>query len=109
MTAPATPTPPQYIAGSIKVDAANTKAVAIRTNIETNNNFKDWGVMTVDHGGHYATWDDVAGWSDLPVPSVVTAALSGSGTLSATVGITEEGVLAAFAGDGDLSVTVTSQ
>jgi hypothetical protein len=64
---PATPTPPSYTAGWVKQDNASggTMAVAIRTNIETSNNYKDWGVMTVDHGGHYATWDEVSGWADL--------------------------------------------
>jgi hypothetical protein len=106
MTAPATPTPPQYVTGWVKVDAANTKAVAVRTDIATSNNLKDWGVMTVDHGGHYATWDDVAGWSDLAVPTVVTSPFGGDGALSATVGITEEAVLPAFTGAGTLSATV---
>jgi hypothetical protein len=45
--------------------STGTGAVAIRTNIVTTNNFKDWGVMTIDHGGHYDTWDTVQGWTDL--------------------------------------------
>jgi hypothetical protein len=45
--------------------STGTNAVAIRTNIVTSNNFKDWGVMTIDHGGHYDTWDTVQGWTDL--------------------------------------------
>jgi hypothetical protein len=46
-------------------NTTGTQAVAIRTNIETSNNYKDWGVMTIDHGGHYATWDEVQNWADL--------------------------------------------
>jgi hypothetical protein len=65
MTSPATPTPPAYTEGWVKQDTAATNAVAVRTNIVTNNNFKDWGVMTIDHGGHYATWDEVQTWADI--------------------------------------------
>lgn len=85
MTSPATPTPPQYAAGALKQDAGQTNAVAIRTNIDTSNNFKDWGVMTIDHGGHYATWDEVSAWPDVTSPAAVVAALGGDGVLSATV------------------------
>jgi hypothetical protein len=67
-TTPATPTPPQYTAGWVKQDKVTTMAVAVRTNIVTNNNYKDWGVMTVDHGGYYATWDEVQTWADLTTP-----------------------------------------
>jgi hypothetical protein len=109
MTAPATPTPPQYTPGAIKVDAVSTKAVAIRTDIVTSNNFKDWGVMTVDRGGHYATWDDVAAWPDLALPSVAPAQLGGMGDLTATVAIAGEGVTVALAGDGELTAAVTTQ
>lgn len=58
------PTPPQYITGWVKQDPASL-AVAVRTNIPDPESNHDWGVMTVDRGGHYAGWDEVAGWSDL--------------------------------------------
>jgi len=43
-------------------------AAAVRTNIVTSNNYKDWGVMTIDHGGYYATWDEVQTWPDITTP-----------------------------------------
>jgi hypothetical protein len=58
-----TPTPPQYATGAIKQDP-DSLAVAVRTNIPDPDSDHDWGVMTVDRGGHYAGWDEVAGWAD---------------------------------------------
>jgi hypothetical protein len=104
MTTPGTPTPPEYTVGWVKQDMGQTMAVAIRTAIVTVNNLKDWAVMTVDHGGHYTGWDSVAGWADLPQPSVLSAAFAGEGTLSATV---ETGLVANFSGEGTLSATAT--
>jgi hypothetical protein len=59
-----TPTPPTYTTGWVKQDP-NTLAVAVRTNIPDPLSDHDWGVMTVDRGGHYANWDAVSGWTDL--------------------------------------------
>lgn len=64
MTSPATPTPPNYNTGAVKQDPASL-AVAVRTNITDPDNNKDWGVMTVDRGGHYTNWDEVGGWPDI--------------------------------------------
>jgi hypothetical protein len=58
-----TPTPPQYETGAIRQDP-DTLAVAIRTNIPDPDSSHDWGVMTVDRGGHYAGWDEVASWTE---------------------------------------------
>lgn len=56
-------TPPQYATGWVKQDPVSL-AVAVRTNIPDPESDHDWGVMTVDRGGHYAAWDEVAGWDD---------------------------------------------
>jgi hypothetical protein len=88
MTTPAqpyTPTPALYGPGSIKQDTAVTLAVAVRTTIITANNAKDWLVATVDHGGHYAPWDDVSNWLDITTDVVLTAQFSGGGALTADV------------------------
>lgn len=81
----ATPTPAQYVVGWVKQDLNNTLAVAVRTSIATANNMKDWGVMTVDHGGHYASWDDVSAWPDIDAQLVMMldAQFSGDGALTA--------------------------
>ena len=79
----ATPTPPEYPAGWVKQDPVSL-AVAVRTNIVTANNYKDWGIMSVDRGGQYATWDQISGWPDLSVAPPPSAA-------------------AGFAGDGDFT------
>jgi hypothetical protein len=88
MTSPAaTPTPPQYTAGWVKQDLHHTWAVAVRTSIVTATNAKDWGVMTVDRGGHYGTWDEVGSWPDIADVYRVGAAFiggDGGGGLSAT-------------------------
>lgn len=60
----ATPTPEDYPVGSVKQDP-ETFAVAVRTNIIDPENRKDWGVMSVDRGGQYATYDQVSAWPDL--------------------------------------------
>jgi hypothetical protein len=106
MTAPTgSVTPPQYTVGWIKQDIYATNASAIRTNIETSNNFKDWMVATIDHGGHYASWDDVADWPDV---STTRALTGGEGTLSAIIVSVEEPTNPVFAGDGVLSATTTA-
>lgn len=64
--APRNPTPPEYTTGKVKI-APDNSAVAIRTNIPDPDSDHDWGVMTVDRGGHYAGWDEVASWIDLTV------------------------------------------
>ncbi len=64
MTSPSTPTPPEYPVGAVKRNPL-TSAVAVRTNIIDALNRKDWGVMTVDQGGSYASWDDVSTWKDM--------------------------------------------
>ena len=61
---PKTPTPPQYATGAVKRDP-DSLAVAVRTNIPDPDSTHDWGVMTVDRGGHYAAYDEVAAWIDL--------------------------------------------
>jgi hypothetical protein len=61
--AAATPTPPQYVTGSVK-QSPDDLSVAVRTNILDPDGLKDWGVMTIDRGGHYASYDEVAGWTD---------------------------------------------
>jgi len=61
---PLTPTPPQYTTGWVRQDPVSL-AVAVRTTIPDPDSLHDWGVMTVDRGGHYSGWDDVAGWTDL--------------------------------------------
>lgn len=63
MTSP-TPTPPEYEVGSVRQDPT-TLAVAVRTNIPDPDHRRDWGVMSVDRGGMYATWDQVSAWIPL--------------------------------------------
>lgn len=58
------PTPPQYAVGAVKQQPEGL-AVAIRTNILDPNGLKDWGIMTVDRGGHYGGYEEVANWTDL--------------------------------------------
>ena len=58
------PTPPQYAVGAVRQNEL-TLAVAVRTSIADPDGLKDWGVMTVDRGGHYAAWDEVANWRDM--------------------------------------------
>jgi hypothetical protein len=104
VTSPATPTPPQYTSGWVKQDIGVTLAVAVRTDIVTANNFKDWGVMTLDHGGRYATWDEVSAWPDLAGPASAVASFSGDGDMVAT----DTGgptISPPFSGDGALSAT----
>jgi hypothetical protein len=60
----ATPTPPEYIAGAVKQNP-DTLSVAVRTDLVDADNSHDWGVMTIEHGGHYTTWDEVSSWDDL--------------------------------------------
>jgi hypothetical protein len=56
-------TPSQYLTGHLFQDPA-TLAVAVRTNIPDPYYDHEWGVMTVDRGGHYASWDEISGWTD---------------------------------------------
>jgi len=62
--APRAPTPANYGVGSVKRDPASL-AVAVHTNIPDPDSAHDWGVMTVDRGGHYSPWDDVTSWDDV--------------------------------------------
>jgi hypothetical protein len=48
-----------YHAGSVKQDPA-TLAVAVRTSSVTADGRLHWSVMTVDRGGHYASYDEDA-------------------------------------------------
>jgi hypothetical protein len=58
-------TPPQYTTGALKRDPA-TMAVAVRTNVPDDPyTGHAWAVMTVDRGGHYAPWDEIATWDDV--------------------------------------------
>ena len=57
-------TPPQYGLGAVRQDPASL-AVAVRTGIVAANGIKDWGIMTTDRGGHYATWTDVQNWTEM--------------------------------------------
>jgi hypothetical protein len=58
------PTPVEYPVGHVKQDTV-TLAVAVRTNIIDPENRKDWGLMSIDRGGMYATWDQISAWPDL--------------------------------------------
>jgi len=64
MTEPVT-TPEIYITGALKQDPV-TLAVAVRTNIPSVDGSFDWAVMTIDRGGHYARWEEIADWSNIP-------------------------------------------
>jgi hypothetical protein len=66
MTEPATPTPtpPEFTQGSVKQDPVS-QAVAVRTNFPDPYFDHQWGVMTVDRGGHYSSYDEVESWTDL--------------------------------------------
>jgi hypothetical protein len=59
-----TPTPPSFTTGWVKQDPA-TLAVAVRTEIPDPYLDHEWGVMTIDRGGHYASYDEVQSWTDL--------------------------------------------
>jgi hypothetical protein len=58
------PTPVQYPVGHVRQDPESL-AVAVRTNIPDPDSGHDWAVMTIDRGGHYASWDEVAEWDDM--------------------------------------------
>jgi len=58
------PTPDNYSTGAVKQDE-QTLAVAVRTNILDPDGLKDWGIMTTDRGGHYASWEEVQNWRDM--------------------------------------------
>jgi hypothetical protein len=60
----ASPTPPEYTIGWVK-QSTDDMSVAVRTNILDPDGSKDWGVMTIDRGGHYASWDEVQNWQDM--------------------------------------------
>jgi hypothetical protein len=57
-------TQPTYATGAVKQDP-ETKAVALRTDLPSEDGSMDWGVMTVNNGGHYASTEAVADWTDL--------------------------------------------
>jgi len=57
------PTPPSFAMGAVKQDP-NTLAVAVRTNFPDPYYDHQWGVMTVNAGGHYASYDEVKDWED---------------------------------------------
>lgn len=59
---------PSYTTGSVKYNP-ETKAVAVKTVFPDLPDFADrqWGVMTVAHGGHYASNESVADWADMIV------------------------------------------
>lgn len=59
-----TPTPPEYATGAAR-QHPDSFAVAVRTNIPDPDGLHDWGVMTIDRGGHYAGWDEVSTWVDM--------------------------------------------
>ena len=61
------PTPPQFTTGWVRQDSTS-QAVAVRTNIVTPDGLKDWGIMTVDRGGHFGPWSEVEAWTDLVTP-----------------------------------------
>ena len=58
------PTPPEFTLGAVKQNPDDL-SVAVRTNAPDSYPLLQWGVMTVDHGGHYAGWDEVGTWVDL--------------------------------------------
>lgn len=55
-----------YEAGDVKWNP-ETKAVAVRTVFPDIPALADrqWGVMTVDNGGHYAKYSAVESWTDM--------------------------------------------
>lgn len=57
---------PSYAPGSVKYNA-ETKAVAVKTIFPDMPDFADrqWGVMTVNNGGHYLDNDAVETWADM--------------------------------------------
>jgi hypothetical protein len=62
-------TPPSFTEGWVKQDP-ESKAVAVRTNFIDPYFDHQWGVMTVDRGGHYASYDEVESWTDLTTGAV---------------------------------------
>jgi hypothetical protein len=56
-------TAPDYRLGAVKQDPAGL-AAAVRT-IAAAGSDHEWAVMTVDHGGHFCGYADVADWPDL--------------------------------------------
>ena len=55
-----------YSEGDVKRNP-DTGAVAVRTNLPDIEALakRQWGVMTVDNGGHYASYEKVADWVDM--------------------------------------------
>jgi len=72
---------PSYATGSAKQDP-ETKAIAVRTIFPDMPDFADrqWGVMTVNNGGHYCSYEAVSDWPDVTASasSVATQATSSS-------------------------------
>ena len=57
-------TPPTFEEGAVKQDP-ESKAVAVRTNYPDPYFDHQWGVMTIDRGGHYSSFDEVESWPDM--------------------------------------------
>lgn len=70
---PPTPTPPEFQLGDVKQNPDDL-SVAVRTNAPDTFPLLQWGCMTVDHGGHYAGWDEVKDWEDLEPTAPVKSA-----------------------------------
>lgn len=66
---PPTPTPPEFTLGWVKQNPDDL-SVAVRTNAPDTFAHLQWGCMTVDHGGHYASFDEVESWADLTTGAV---------------------------------------
>lgn len=66
---------PSYATGSAKQDP-ETKAVAVRTIFPDMPDFADrlWGVMTVNNGGHYCSYEAVSEWPDVTAAVTSVAA-----------------------------------
>lgn len=58
-----------YPPGAVKQDPVSL-AVAVRCNHPDpfGHGDMEWGVMTLENGGHYATDEQVADWTDLTTP-----------------------------------------
>jgi len=61
-------TPEEYVTGTV-LQNPNDFSIAVRTSApEDPYTGHAWGVMTIDRGGHYATWSEVKEWSVLNIP-----------------------------------------
>lgn len=70
---------PSYETGSVKYNP-ETKAVAVKTIFPDIPDFADrqWGVMTVNNGGHYASNENVAEWVDMVAVAPLAANSTGT-------------------------------